>query len=512
MTMASRARIAVVVPAYNEEGLIGRCLDSLAAQDFGEPFEIIVVDNGSTDRTRAVATARGIRVISEARKGIGFARQTGTLAARAPYIANLDADSLAEPDWLRRVVADLDASSAVVAVAGTVDYLDAPSWAEAQAVGFRVVNTLATRAFGGTAFVMASNLAFKRAAFDRVGGYDLALPTIADESDFLCKLRTIGRIPFDAELIVRTSSRRFRRGFWHFLIIELGYQTIFAYLLGKRCRRTIRRARADIREPDADPARDGSRVDSAGRWPPPRWLPWLAGVAVLAGLGFSLATRTRSQLYGRTVVRARTAATEVALTFDDGPNEPHTAQILGILRCLRVPATFFLVGANVARHPALARRIVAEGHIVGNHTQRHRWFDALLDPAYRDLDRAQEMLLTHVGVAPRFFRPPYGIHTPWQLRAVRCRGLIPIQWSAEANDPHRPGAAAIARRLIAAAHPGAIMLLHDGAGTRDGVDRRQTVAALPSIIAGLRRGGYRIVSLSELLDEEPYGEERWPKE
>src|SRR5207248_10641214 len=100
-------------------------------------------------------------------------------------------------------------------------------------------------------------------------------------------------------------------------------------------------------------------------------------VAVLAGgllglLGY-LATRPRSQLYGRMVVRGRSDRRAVALTFDDGPNEPYTSQVLDVLRRRRAPATFFVVGENVARHPEVARRIAAEGHVVGNHTQRHRW-------------------------------------------------------------------------------------------------------------------------------------------
>jgi peptidoglycan-N-acetylglucosamine deacetylase len=226
---------------------------------------------------------------------------------------------------------------------------------------------------------------------------------------------------------------------------------------------------------------------------------WLAGALALGGLAFFFATRPRSQLYGRTIVRGRTREKVVALTFDDGPNAPHTARILDILRREGVPATFFLVGANVLREPALARRIVAEGHTLGNHTAMHRWRDAILAPRYRDLDRAQAIIAAQTGVAPRYFRPPFGIHTPWQLRAVRQRGLTPVQWSAEANDPHRPGAATIARRLLAAAHPGAILLLHDGDGTRAAADRAQTVAALPAAIAGLRARGYRIVPLDEFV-------------
>ncbi len=480
-------RISVVVPAYNEERLIGRCLASLAAQDYAGPFEIIVVDNGSTDRTADRAAAYGARVLREGRKGICCARQAGTRAARAPLIANLDADSYAEPDWLRRVVARFDADPGVVAVAGAVDYLDAPGWAEAQATAFRVANGLAMRLCGGTAFVMASNLAFRRAAFDRVKGYDPALPTIGDEADFLRKLRRIGRVPFDPRLVVRTSARRFRRGFWHFLVVELGYQTIYAALVGRYAGRPPRRARADIRETGARARR--------------RRVPLLLGVAAVAA-GF-LATRPRSQLYGPTVVRGRPGGRAVALTFDDGPSAPATAQILGCLRRAGVPATFFLVGANVARHPALARRIVAEGHVVGNHTDRHRWRDAFLDVRAAELDRAQAAIGAAAGVVPRYFRPPYGIHTPWQLRAARRRDLLPVQWGVEANDPHRPGAATIARRILARVYPGAIILLHDGAGAGSDADRAQTVAALPAIIAGLHRRGYRIVPLPALLDGGP---------
>ncbi|HET8630253.1 MAG TPA: polysaccharide deacetylase family protein [Thermomicrobiales bacterium] len=505
----------MVVPAYNEERLIGRCLDSLAAQDFAGPFEVLVVDNGSTDGTADAARARGVRVLHEPRKGVCFARQTGTLAAAGEYVANLDADSYAEPDWLRRVVADLEAAPEVVAVAGTVDYLDAPGWAETQAVAFRVVNTLATRRFGGTAFVMASNLAFRRAAFDQVGGYNLEMPTIGDEADFLLKLRGIGRIPFDPDAVVRTSSRRFRRGFWHFVVVELGYQTIYAYVLARRFHRTVRRARADIREPASPATGDECATGDAPavgdrRRPRRRWPLALALGVGLAGGAFFLATRPRSQVYGRTAVRGPRDRPAVALTFDDGPAVPATAQVLDILRHLRAPATFFLVGENVARHPDLARRIVAEGHTVGNHTQRHRWRDALLDSRYRDLDRAERQIAAVTGVSPRFFRPPLGIHTPWQLRRVRRRGMVAVQWSADADDPHRPGADVIARRILDAATPGAIVLLHDGEGTSAAPDRSQTVAALPATIRGLRARGLAIVPLGDLLGEAPYRAGRKP--
>lgn len=212
-----------------------------------------------------------------------------------------------------------------------------------------------------------------------------------------------------------------------------------------------------------------------------------------------LATRPASQLYGRTLVNVPTRRRHLALTFDDGPCMPFTSQILDLLRLYGVPATFFMVGRNIERHPELAQRVVLEGHTIGNHTYRHCWPDAVFQWRYPELRRAQLVTRDLVGVSPRYFRPPLGIHTPWQLAAVRRAGLCTVQWSIEANDPHRPGTAEIARRIVAALRPGGIILLHDGEGTRTTTDRGQTVAALPRILASANRAGYTFVTLDQLL-------------
>lgn len=226
---------------------------------------------------------------------------------------------------------------------------------------------------------------------------------------------------------------------------------------------------------------------------------WFGGPATLLGLAFFLATRPRSQLYGRTVASVPMNHRWLALTFDDGPCEPFTSQILDELRREEAPATFFMVGQNVERHPALAKRAAREGHTIGNHTYRHNWRDAFRSWTYHDLSRAQRVVERVVGVSPRYFRPPLGIHTPWQLRAARREGLATVQWNIEANDPHRPGAVAIARRVLDALQPGGIILLHDGEGTASLTDRVQTVAALPRILNGARAAGFEFVSLDRLL-------------
>lgn len=243
-----RPDVTVVVPAFNEERSIAACLESLRGQSFPGEIEVIVVDNGSRDRTVEIAEQLGARVIRERRKGVCFARQAGTRAAKAELIANLDADSRAAPDWLDRLLAPFPTDRRLVAMAGPVTYAGAPAWARAHAAAFALVNTISARLTGGTAFVMASNLAFRREAFERVGGYDLTLPSIGDEADFLFNLRRIGRVGFEPTARVTTSARRFQRGPLHFVLVEVGYQTVFAYFLGKRFHRAPRRPRADIRE------------------------------------------------------------------------------------------------------------------------------------------------------------------------------------------------------------------------------------------------------------------------
>lgn len=241
-----------------------------------------------------------------------------------------------------------------------------------------------------------------------------------------------------------------------------------------------------------------TRWVASGRAVAWRWW-WRGWPVALLGVAFFFATRPRSQLYGATVAGVATDKRWLALTFDDGPSEPFTAQILDALKHENVTATFFMVGQNVERHPALALRVAREGHTIGNHTYRHNWRDAIRSWTYHDLARAQGVFERILGVSPRYFRPPLGIHTPWQLRAARQAGMLTIQWNIEANDPHRPGADAIVRRVLGGLRPGGVILLHDGEGTVSSTDRSQTVAALPRILVGAREAGYEFVSLDRLL-------------
>jgi peptidoglycan/xylan/chitin deacetylase (PgdA/CDA1 family) len=212
-----------------------------------------------------------------------------------------------------------------------------------------------------------------------------------------------------------------------------------------------------------------------------------------------LAVWPQSQLYGRIVTRGPGDQRLVALTFDDGPNDPATSRILDVLAEKGVKATFFVVGENARVFPDTVRRTVAEGHAVGNHSYQHRKRDTLRDVRYQELERTQEAIFEAAGIRPALYRSPNGFHTPWQLRAVRRAGLTTVHWDVQTKDWERPDPDTIVRRVLDHVHPGAIVLMHDGDDTHHGSDRTPTIEALPRLIDALRERGYRLVTVPELL-------------
>jgi peptidoglycan-N-acetylglucosamine deacetylase len=189
---------------------------------------------------------------------------------------------------------------------------------------------------------------------------------------------------------------------------------------------------------------------------------------------------------------------EIALTFDDGPG-PYTPQILSILEHRHVPATFFEVGEMERYFYASTARIVADGDVIGDHTEVHAPMSEL--PAAKQREQLLEQaaaIARHGAHFPRLFRPPYGLWNATTLALLHRYRLLMVLWTVDTNDYQRPGVPAIVRAAVGGARPGAIVLLHDAGG-----DRSQTVAALPQIITGLRRRGYRLVTVPRLLLDNP---------
>ena len=191
---------------------------------------------------------------------------------------------------------------------------------------------------------------------------------------------------------------------------------------------------------------------------------------------------------------------EVALTFDDGPSS-YTGAILDTLKKYHASATFFTLGNQVASFPLAMQRAVAEGHVVGNHTWDHQDLTRLGPKDIRD-----EMSTQIDGVAgkklpaPKLFRPPYGAVNDQIVAEARHQGMLTVLWSVDTNDYKLPAPDAMTAQVLADVQPGAIVLMHDGGG-----DRTTTSAALPMIIKGLRKAGYKMVTVPQLLLDNPPG-------
>ena len=224
------------------------------------------------------------------------------------------------------------------------------------------------------------------------------------------------------------------------------------------------------------------------------------GVVALGGVYVYAWSVPTLQVFGPALLRGPAHDGNVALTFDDGPSSPYTGQILDILRERGVTATFFLCGRNVERHPEIARRIVAEGHTIGNHTYSHPF------PYFRrrsffaaEIDRTQDVIENVTGQRPRIFRPPFGARWLGMYRVLRERNLALINWSDTGYD-WREGVD-IAAEALRHLRPGSIILLHDGKRVYPPpeVDRSGTVSALPAIIEGAQQAGLTFVSVVNFL-------------
>lgn len=182
----------------------------------------------------------------------------------------------------------------------------------------------------------------------------------------------------------------------------------------------------------------------------------------------------------------------VALTFDDGP-APLTGPILDVLRRERAPATFFLIGQQVAGGSALVKRMLAEGHMVAGHSWNHANLSSGGLLASGQISSTATAIQRATGFRPCLFRAPYGAVSGALIGTARGLGETTIQWDVDTNDWQLPGAGTIAARALRATS-GSIVLMHDGGGPR-----AQTLAALPGIIRGLRARGYGFVTVTELL-------------
>jgi peptidoglycan/xylan/chitin deacetylase (PgdA/CDA1 family) len=229
---------------------------------------------------------------------------------------------------------------------------------------------------------------------------------------------------------------------------------------------------------------------------------YLALALALAALGGAAAlwqlSKSRTfQLCGRIVPRVETSERLVALTFDDGPTRDQTAEVLRLLRERGVRATFFVTGGELERNMDAGRDIVAAGHELGNHSYSHERM-VLVTPAFvrREVERTDELIRAAGHAGEIHFRPPYGKKLLALPLYLSGHGRKTVTWDVEPDSElaSDADAAAVTRHVLERTRPGSIILLHVMYPSR-----AETLKAVPRIVEGLEREGFRFVTVSELM-------------
>jgi peptidoglycan/xylan/chitin deacetylase (PgdA/CDA1 family) len=193
-----------------------------------------------------------------------------------------------------------------------------------------------------------------------------------------------------------------------------------------------------------------------------------------------------------------TQGRDVALTFDDGPG-PYTPGVLDVLEREHVPATFFVIGEELRYFSASTAREIRDGFVIGDHTETHPMLAQMSAHDQREelFEQAARIELLG-GQRPRLFRPPYGSFNATTFKLLHQMRMLMVLWSVDTDDYERPGVAAIVHNALEGAKPGAIILMHDAGG-----DRSETIEALPTIIHELRKRGFELVTVPQLLRDDP---------
>jgi peptidoglycan/xylan/chitin deacetylase (PgdA/CDA1 family)/GT2 family glycosyltransferase len=480
--------ISVVIPAYNESKLIKASLESLFNQDYRGDFEVIVVDNNSRDNTAEIARRMGAKVVFCALKGVAYARQAGADAAVGPIIVQADADTLYPAWWLSRIQNQFDKHPHAVAVAGTFIYGNPPWWAFFEYFLRSFFGLLSALVSGRPLVISGANFAFKKAALVHIGGYHQEAYS-SDQIDISSRLSQVGRIFYDWKSYCLTSNRSVTKPLGVIIIDFARHMSYFA-----KHAATIFAA--------SNKRRFKKPVTLSNR----TYFIFAITVILISFVCYGYFIPA-SPVFGKVYARSVTHDKVIALTFDDGPNEPYTSEILRVLEQYDVQATFFLVGLNVQLYPDTARQILAGGDVIGNHTFSHNANHALKLHPDKDIALAQEAIYTATGVEPHLYRPPHGKKTPWELGDVKQAGYVEVLWNISTSELGGNTPRFMADQIIAKAKPGGIILLHDGYGTFHNTPRSNkntTVEMLPFIIEHLQAKGYSFVTIPELLNVPAY--------
>ena len=224
------------------------------------------------------------------------------------------------------------------------------------------------------------------------------------------------------------------------------------------------------------------------------------GVAALASAAGYHTMGPTSQLYGRNFSGLPRESKKLALTYDDGPNDPHTGHLLDVLAKHEVKATFFLIGRYVAQRPDIVRRHVEFGNAVGNHTWDHPNLIFSTPQSLRlQLGRTSQAIAEASGETPKLFRPPFGGRRPGVFQMARAMDMTPIMWNVTCYDWKATTPETVERHAGRQIRGGDVILLHDGGHLAFGADRSHTVTATDHLIRRYKDQGYEFVTVPQML-------------
>jgi peptidoglycan/xylan/chitin deacetylase (PgdA/CDA1 family) len=515
--------ISVIIACLNGAETLAETLDSLAAQRWDRPWEVIFADNGSTDASRAIFAERAARhpevtmrlVDASARRGKAHALNLAIREAAGRSLVFCDADDTVAPGWLAAMGRALETHD-LVAARFDLTALN-PDWTLAERP--HDPDRLAVLPFEPFCPVAGgATLGFHRRVFQAVGGFDPGFAA-QEDTDFCIRAHRAG---FEIRMVPDAIyNYRFRD------TPEAIYRQAYAYhraeallrrrhmaeprllaprpwlsLASRSARlsaewlkaRALRRKRSLLERARFN-RRLGTAMGSLAGSLAYRVAPRIPGGAPAAGR--PLLQPLLRWLYGSTFAVA-TDERLMALTFDDGPDPEHTPRLLELLARHGAKATFFMVGARAARHPELVARVAAGGHEIGNHGWDHPSLPSLPSAAVAEqIERTRAVLAPH-GQA--LMRPPYGHQDLRTHRIARRLGYRPVFWSVTGEDWRGHDAATIAEHVLDRAAPGAIVLLHDSLFAWEEAAFRDRTACFAAVETLLERlPGYRFVTVSELL-------------
>ncbi|MCX6795185.1 MAG: polysaccharide deacetylase family protein [Candidatus Falkowbacteria bacterium] len=228
-------------------------------------------------------------------------------------------------------------------------------------------------------------------------------------------------------------------------------------------------------------------------------------VLIFLGLAYYFTIWFKPQIFGYFPDSIKTDKKVIALTFDDGPNPPDTENLLRILDKHQVRATFFMPAKNLERFPDLARKIIAAGHIVGNHSYAHKFFNHFKTLTFeKEISRAQAVIQQITGKTPALYRSPWLFKQPWLLTNLRKHKLTPVSGFFSSNwEVWHASAELIFQDAMRVVAPGRIIIFHDGFDTKGG-RREGSVGAIDLLIPELKKQGYEFLTADEILGVPAY--------